>query len=314
MKTIFSKIFALVLLSSLIAGTIVLVVLLRKQTASLETSLVQKNKLLAEVLADTVKASYLVNVLPFTTLERIATTENISFLRIADPYGGIYYADNPKDWGKRIEDPFLNTNQTKVRDSIYLRTGQAIKLIATPIKMEIKEKPWTLFLGVSTKQLNLAKRTTILQASALFVVFILVLALVAFYFFKSLTKPLDHLMKGVKEIGKGNLEHQVSLKEKGEFSQLAKTLNQTTRELKESRAGLEEQAQVLEIRVKARTIQLRELNKQLEARVKERTKELQDRIDELEKFHKLTVGREMKMIELKRQLKKAQQKIKQLKG
>jgi len=39
----------------------------------------------------------------------------------------------------------------------------------------------------------------------------------------------------------------------------------------------------------------------LEKKVKERTKELQIRIEELEKYHMLTVGRELKMIELKKE-------------
>lgn len=48
----------------------------------------------------------------------------------------------------------------------------------------------------------------------------------------------------------------------------------------------------------------KKLQKTLEKKVKQRTKELQERIDELEKFHKLAVGRELKMIELKEEIKK----------
>lgn len=45
------------------------------------------------------------------------------------------------------------------------------------------------------------------------------------------------------------------------------------------------------------------LQENLEEKIKERTKELQERVEELEKFHKLTVGRELKMIELKKKIK-----------
>lgn len=48
--------------------------------------------------------------------------------------------------------------------------------------------------------------------------------------------------------------------------------------------------------------ELAELNLTLEERVKERTKELQKRIEELERFHRLTVGREMRMMELKKEI------------
>lgn len=87
--------------------------------------------------------------------------------------------------------------------------------------------------------------------------------------------------------------------------------NKTTKELitgkfffKKAKEDLEESEVMFKIRVKARTRQLQELSDSLEEQVKEKTKELQDRINELEKFHRLTVGRELKMMEIKREMKK----------
>ena len=74
--------------------------------------------------------------------------------------------------------------------------------------------------------------------------------------------------------------------------------------LETSRKEIEEAKQLLEIKVKARTQELEELAASLEENVKERTKELQEKIDELERFQRLTVGRELKMIALKEELKK----------
>lgn len=75
-------------------------------------------------------------------------------------------------------------------------------------------------------------------------------------------------------------------------------------ELLEKRKELEETKSALEIKVKARTQELEELTEGLEGQVKERTKELQKRIEELEKIHQLTVGRELKMVDLKREIDK----------
>jgi len=80
-------------------------------------------------------------------------------------------------------------------------------------------------------------------------------------------------------------------------------------ELLEKRKEAEESRSVLEVKVKARTKELEELTQNLEERVKERTKELQERIEELEKFHKLTVGRELKMAELKEKIKELEEKL-----
>ena len=49
--------------------------------------------------------------------------------------------------------------------------------------------------------------------------------------------------------------------------------------------------------------ELKALQENLEEKIRERTKELQKRVEELEKFHQLTVGRELKMVELKKKIK-----------
>lgn len=63
--------------------------------------------------------------------------------------------------------------------------------------------------------------------------------------------------------------------------------------------------------------ELQELNVSLEKRVREktrklreRTKELQDKLQKLERFHKLTVGREVRMSELKERIEKLEGKLK----
>ena len=49
---------------------------------------------------------------------------------------------------------------------------------------------------------------------------------------------------------------------------------------------------------------IKKYRESLEEQVKERTKELREKIWELEKFQKIAVGRELKMVELKEEIKK----------
>jgi F0F1-type ATP synthase membrane subunit b/b' len=59
----------------------------------------------------------------------------------------------------------------------------------------------------------------------------------------------------------------------------------------------------LEIRVEARKKELEELSQNLKVKVKEKKEELQRKIDELEKANKKIVERELKILELKKELK-----------
>ncbi|MDI6602507.1 MAG: PAS domain-containing protein [Patescibacteria group bacterium] len=94
---------------------------------------------------------------------------------------------------------------------------------------------------------------------------------------------------------------------------LEKKVKERTKELEESKAALEEAKAVLEIKVQARTKELRELAEGLEVEVERRTKEVRERMEELEKFHRLAVGRELKMIELKKEIERLKRELKESK-
>lgn len=59
---------------------------------------------------------------------------------------------------------------------------------------------------------------------------------------------------------------------------------------------------------------LKELQEKLEEKVKERTEELQEKINQLETFQRLAVGRELKMVELKNEMEKLRAQLKRSKG
>lgn len=112
-------------------------------------------------------------------------------------------------------------------------------------------------------------------------------------------------LKGLLEaLSKAKSELEERVKER------TKELEEKTKKLEKMKKELEEAKTVLEIKVRARTRELQELNETLEEKVKERTKELQEKVDELNKWYKLTVGRELKMIELKKEIEKLKKSIK----
>ncbi len=100
----------------------------------------------------------------------------------------------------------------------------------------------------------------------------------------SVIRPIKELGRGIEAIRSNNLEYKICVGSNDELGDLASAFNQMSSDLKKSRKELEN------------------YNTDLEKKVLGRTRELQARVDELERFHKLTVGRELKMIELKKRI------------
>lgn len=94
------------------------------------------------------------------------------------------------------------------------------------------------------------------------------------------------------------------------YGTLANNFKRSQAGLLKSQEKLEEAKNVLEIRVQSRTRELKRLTETLEEKVRERTEEAQKKVEELERFKNLAVGRELKMVELKKEIKKLKEHLK----
>lgn len=296
------KVFGLLTLTVLITGAAILTGIIISQTGLLEKELIERNLLLAETISESIRIGYLNFSWPLEMLKRVSDSEEIVFLWLLKPDGKIFFSDKPEIQGKIISRQFLTELNHKIINANYL--NQKIKLLIYPLKLETGKNPWRLFLGISLKPIELTKRKIFLNGILVLFLIILFSFFVSFYLAKQITKPLQKLKEGAGIIGRGNLSHQIVIKTNDEIEDLANTFNLMAENLSKARLILEESRTVLQIRVDAKTHQLKELIEGLEDRVKERTKELEKRFKELEKFHRLTVARELKMIELKREIEK----------
>ena len=204
--------------------------------------------------------------------------------------------------------------ETKIENGVY--NSAPIKIISLPFSESKILKAGISLERAYQKHRELLKEYLIFSFSLL----IAVLAIV-FFFLKEIILPIKKLKNSCEEIKKGNLEIKIEELPKNEIGDLITTFEKMIEEIKNSREELEESKAILEIKVKARSKELEELNKSLEDKVQERTLELQgrekqlqekgrqlrERIDELERLHNLTVGRELKMIELKKRVKELEE-------
>jgi len=245
-------------------------------------------------------------------------------------------------WSKMI------TGYTSPKDNIYLLTqeGQLVaEILATSkdfrsddfkkIAQELAEKKAVVVQEVDTgvgQMLVIAdslpmfgwklvvfrpvaeiyEPTSVLGSNLVLITFItlIFIFIVSLFFSQLVVNPIKKLHKGAEIIRKGNLDYKVDIRTGDEIEQLAKEFNRMAERLGQSKAALEESKAVLEIKVAARTKELKELAESLEEQVKGRTKELQEKMKELERFNRLAVGRELKMIELKKEIERLKKEIK----
>lgn len=90
-----------------------------------------------------------------------------------------------------------------------------------------------------------------------------------------IVNPIKRVEKGAEIIGKGNFDYRIDIQSDDEIGMLAKALNTMSKNLKLSNDE-----------------------------TKNYKRHLEKRVNELEKFHELTVDRELRMVELKEKIKK----------
>ncbi len=101
----------------------------------------------------------------------------------------------------------------------------------------------------------------LVMRSLLFAMMVGTLAFIAAILFsQSLTRPLEVLVGGMKEVSTGNLETQIEVQSRDEIRVLADQFNAMIIDLKQSREQLEEANRNLEAKVKERTQQLEKQN------------------------------------------------------
>ncbi|MBN2880744.1 HAMP domain-containing protein [Candidatus Woesearchaeota archaeon] len=121
----------------------------------------------------------------------------------------------------------------------------------------------------------------------LIVILLLVIVFVFVYLLaRRIVKPITDINTYTASVATGNFSKKLVVKTGDELEDLAVSFNNMIDEIKQTRQKLED------------------YNKHLEDKVEKRTRELMRRNTELEKFGKLTIDRELRMIELKKELKK----------
>lgn len=160
----------------------------------------------------------------------------------------------------------------------YYEISESLELI----RNVLSEKNGLLSVASMNQNKILDELLRILYISE--VIIVLISFLSVFLLERILLLPIGKLLDATSRITKGNLNFRVKIKSRDEFGEVAKSFNSMTLELKRGRK------------------KLADYNKNLEKEVRKRTKQYEEKNRALEKFNNLVVGRELKMVELKKKL------------
>jgi HAMP domain-containing protein len=188
-------------------------------------------------------------------------------------------------------------NERHANDEVHISDGiSGAPVVATHVSLGTPD--WAVIVELPVDE---AYEDVFVELSLLGMVMMMsfVLAIVSgFFLSRRITRPIINLRDAAIRIGKGSLDTQIRVRAGNEVGELASAFNQMTVDLRKSRKELEEYSKTLEEKVKERT---KELEKS--------KKELEETNYDLERFNKLAVGRELKMIELKRKIKELEGKL-----
>ncbi|MBW2984315.1 HAMP domain-containing protein [Candidatus Woesearchaeota archaeon] len=286
---LFWKIFFFVFISFILVIIVNSYVTLTREVSAEENHIIEENMIISRFISKELEVGYLESRWPFESLKQLSEREDFLFWWVVKDKGDIHLADDSSFIGTSAYEYFPEVSNVK-EEYLSLDYKQEYGLFVMPIKMG--RERWSFWLGFSLEKISEITRAvlfSVLWFSALAVAALgFLLYLIIGYF----TRPIHKLVDGTKAVAGGNLDYRLKVKSGDELGQLSDSFNYMTKDLKKSRKELEK------------------YSKGLEKEVKKRTKELESKNLELEKFNKIAVGREIRMVELKKRIKELESQIK----
>jgi len=215
-------------------------------------------------------------------IETIARFPDIEYLRVVNIDGRILESSIEEERGEMLKEPgilkVLESKEPLIKNTNFGK--KKIKLIIYPGYSQR-----TIWVGFNLKRVEDTIKGMWFRDAMIFTFSFLIIFLILFIFLREhIISPLKELTTLCQKVRKGDFKVRTKIQSKTEIGELAQSFNAMTKDLSEYRSALEE-----------------------------KTKELQKRVEELERFHRVTVGRELKMVELKKEIAKLKKELKECK-
>ncbi len=247
-----------------------------------QTSLFENNRSLGGFIAKQIELGFYQSDFPYESLNKLTKEKDFIFWWVVEEDGKIYRSNEPAFMGTNAFEYYPQLQGKIGEDYIYSDKAENYAIYFKNLRLGTND--WTFWLGFSLGSISDILNNIVITVLILFVVIIFILAVFLFITVKGYTKPIGEILEGTKKVAAGKLDTVIKKYTSDELGELAESFNEMTSDLRDSKEDLEK------------------YNRTLEERVKERTGELERKNSELERFNKVAVNRELKMIELKKQI------------
>jgi len=292
------KIIGIVFIISIISVSLNFFLNFNQVTYNLESAEIEKGKAITRSLTASINDIKKIDdkefILSIVNKQLWLDSEIINiqyYLKKGDKFELFYesgYSSDEKTIDDEINQNLIGNNI--IHHEIITEQNQRILRVITPVHVSGQNvAAFQIDMTLENLDKTIKKSMTNLVFFGLLFLFSIVLFVFLFLRLFVIT-PILELNKGVNEIAIGNFNFKIKKHSKDEIGELSDSFNKMAQEIKTA------------------NLEIKKHEHELEKQVEKRTKELQDKIEQLEKFQRLTVGREIKMVELKKQLEELKKK------
>jgi len=284
--TLYVKLSIFILILFIISFSLFGSILIKSQKDVLEQSYIDKTIFVAKVLDTTFqsiedvknKDELLLNINKNIWLNPDIIQINVN---IITENGLTTFASNKASLIDTSSDPLneKSINEDKVINEIIDQGKERVLRTITPIHIS-GQNIGTYEILVTLEELDKSITDKVISLVMYLIIILIIFAFVFLIYINStVVKPIMLINHGTKEIS-NNPNYRLKIKSSDEIGELASAFNQMADSVKENRGNLEKS--------KA---------------------ELEKRVEELEKWNKYTIGRELKMIALKKKIKELEDQL-----
>jgi signal transduction histidine kinase len=242
---IFKKTFITVFSCFLIVIIFLSYILASTHIQDSENGLIEQNRLYGKLISKQIEIGYLQSDWPYELLNDLSNRDDFIFWWVVKDDGTIYRSDNISFMKTNAYEYFPQLEEkNELDDTIYSNYESNYAIYFKSFNYGSEE--WTIWIGFSLDIVYVTSMNIITTVSLVVIPTLIAIFFILFFLVKSFTNPIITLWKSVSEFGSGNYNAVSDIHSKDEIGLLSKEFNIMTKNIKDSKAKIENYSNNLE--------------------------------------------------------------------